>query len=171
MKTPTFAYNVSIATCSQPRLCISYFLDILFLHEEFSGLRFNACSVTFTVIGGELQRREKLICSRSVWKLVTEELGQTAEAGLFVAALTAAEGQLIDFLPSQIWTISPVIRLQVETKFFPGFDLALVTFAWIPWPYHHNFTFTNFANLILVVLNFKSKQKSMDAFSQFEELI
>ena len=46
----------------------------------------------------------------------------------------------------------------METKLFPGFDLALFTFSRISWPNEQNFAFTNFV-VVFVVFNVKSSEK------------
>ena len=46
----------------------------------------------------------------------------------------------------------------METKLFPGFDLAPFTFSRISWPNEQNFAFTNFV-VVFVVFNIKSSEK------------
>ena len=91
-------------------------------------------------------------------ELVAEELRQTAQVGPFVTTCTTTEGQLVDVFFVQIWTIPPVTCVQMETKLFPSFDLALFTFSRISWSNEQNFAFTNFV-VVFVVFNVKSSEK------------
>ena len=99
-----------------------------------------------------------MISCTMIRELVAEELRQTAQIGLFVTTCTTTEGQLVDVFFVQKWTIPPVTCVQMETKPFPGFDLALFTFSRISWPNEQNFAFTNFV-VVFVVFNVKSSEK------------
>ena len=99
-----------------------------------------------------------MISCAVIRELVAEELRQTAQVGPFVTTCTTTEGQLVDVFFAQIWTIPPVTCVQMETKLFPSFDLALFTFSRISWSNEQNFAFTNFV-VVFVVFNVKSSEK------------